>query len=186
MSTDTIPAPSAATIRREIDNDAGGMCRVCEAPPDCKCDEVAHRLARGGDPVTRPAHYTRGTIEVRDFVADQQLNFNRGSAVKYVCRAGHKDPSREVEDLAKAVSCLQHEIARLKHQPTASRSHPQATAAEANPAGGKTGPRIPTLADSYGSAVDYGVCLLCGRHTGRIDTPAITRTPAVELGEEES
>jgi hypothetical protein len=66
------------------------------------------------DAVHRPAHYTRGKIEVRDFIADQGLNFNRGSAVKYLARAGHKDPAKEVEDLRKAICCIEHEIAALE------------------------------------------------------------------------
>lgn len=68
------------------------------------------------DNVNRPPHYTRGRIEVRDFIADQGLNFNRGSAVKYVSRAGHKDPTKEVEDLRKAIACIEHEIALLDGQ----------------------------------------------------------------------
>lgn len=66
------------------------------------------------DPVNHPPHYTRGSIEVRDFIADQKLNFNRGSVIKYVTRAGYKDPSKEIEDLKKARSCIDHEIAALE------------------------------------------------------------------------
>lgn len=62
------------------------------------------------DPVSHPSHYTRGSIEVADFIADQQLNFDRGNAVKYICRAGHKDKSKEVEDLKKAIWYINHEI----------------------------------------------------------------------------
>lgn len=64
------------------------------------------------DSVNHPSHYTRGKIEVIDFIADQKLNFNRGNAVKYICRAGFKGD--EVEDLEKAIVYLQHEIKVLK------------------------------------------------------------------------
>ena len=47
-----------------------------------------------------PSHYTRGSINVWDFIRDQQLGFHRGNAIKYICRAGHKD--NEIEDLEKA------------------------------------------------------------------------------------
>ena len=42
------------------------------------------------DPVNSPAHYTayKG-LEVIDLT--EQMNFNRGNAVKYICRAGLKD-----------------------------------------------------------------------------------------------
>ena len=66
------------------------------------------------DPVNHPSHYTKGKIEVADFIADQKLNFDRGNAVKYVCRAGSKDPEKEVQDLEKAIWYIKHEIKTLK------------------------------------------------------------------------
>lgn len=62
------------------------------------------------DPVTHPAHYTQGKIECVDFITDKKLNFCRGNAVKYIVRAGLKDPDREVEDLKKAIFYLNYEI----------------------------------------------------------------------------
>ena len=46
-----------------------------------------------------PRHYTRGTIEVWDFIRDQGLNYHRGNAIKYICRAGFKSTHTELEDL---------------------------------------------------------------------------------------
>ena len=66
------------------------------------------------DAVSHPSHYADGKIEVIDFIEDKGLNFNRGNAVKYICRAGKKDPTKEIEDLEKAVFYLNHEIERLK------------------------------------------------------------------------
>ena len=66
------------------------------------------------DNVNHPAHYTDGKIEVIDFIEDKGLGFHRGNAVKYIARAGKKDPAKEVEDLQKAVWCLNREIARLR------------------------------------------------------------------------
>ena len=66
------------------------------------------------DNVNHPAHYTDGKIEVIDFIEDKRLGFRRGNAVKYIARAGKKDPDKEVEDLQKAVWYLNREIARLK------------------------------------------------------------------------
>ena len=55
------------------------------------------------DPVNHPSHYTSGSIEVIDFIEDQKLPYHLGSAMKYICRAGTKDPAKTVEDLQKAV-----------------------------------------------------------------------------------
>ena len=66
------------------------------------------------DPVTHPAHYTFGNYEVIDVINDWKLNFNRGNAIKYIARAGKKNPDKEIEDLEKAVFYLQDEIKRLR------------------------------------------------------------------------
>lgn len=65
------------------------------------------------DPVNHPSHYTayKG-LEVIDLT--EQMNFNRGNAVKYVARAGLKDPRTELEDLEKAKWYIEREIMRLK------------------------------------------------------------------------
>ena len=57
-----------------------------------------------------PRHYTRGTIEVWDFIRDQGLNYFRGNAIKYICRAGFKSPHTEIEDLKKAIHYLENEL----------------------------------------------------------------------------
>lgn len=65
------------------------------------------------DNVNHPSHYTDGKIEVITFIEDKNLNYHRGNAIKYICRAGKKDSNKEVEDLQKAVWYLQREISRL-------------------------------------------------------------------------
>lgn len=62
------------------------------------------------DSVNHPAHYTQGKIECIDFIADKKLNFARGNAVKYIVRAGLKDPAKEIEDLRKAIFYIEYEI----------------------------------------------------------------------------
>ena len=66
-------------------------------------------------PVTHPKHYTDGKIEVIDFIEDKNLNFHKGNAIKYITRAGKKDPTKEVEDLQKAIWYLKREIQRLQN-----------------------------------------------------------------------
>ena len=57
----------------------------------------------GNDPVNRPAHYTDGKIEVIDFIEDKGLGFCLGNAVKYIARAGKKDPDQKATDIRKAI-----------------------------------------------------------------------------------
>ena len=68
------------------------------------------------DPVNRPAHYTDGKIEVIDFIEDKKLGFCLGNAVKYISRAGKKDPAKEVEDLQKAAWYVNRRIYELTEQ----------------------------------------------------------------------
>ena len=68
------------------------------------------------DPVNRPAHYTDGKIEVIDFIEDKKLGFCLGNAVKYISRAGKKDPEKEVEDLQKAAWYVNRRIKELTEQ----------------------------------------------------------------------
>lgn len=66
------------------------------------------------DPVNHPSHYTDGKIEVIDFIEDKNLGFHLGNAVKYISRAGKKDPSKKLEDLKKAQWYLNRMIGRLE------------------------------------------------------------------------
>lgn len=66
--------------------------------------------------IRKPKYYTRGKIEVWDFIIDQGLGFVLGNAVKYICRAGHKDPKKHIEDLEKAKVYIDKEITELKKE----------------------------------------------------------------------
>ena len=72
--------------------------------------------------VNHPEHYNKGGIEVIEFIEAWELNFSRGSAVKYICRAGIKDPENEIEDLKKAVWYIEREIGRIKNENNKSES----------------------------------------------------------------
>ena len=61
---------------------------------------------KDNDPVNHPNHYTSGSIEVWDFIVDKDLDFLRGNIIKYVSRAGKKDPEHEKQDLEKAMAYL--------------------------------------------------------------------------------
>lgn len=57
-------------------------------------------LPKQEDVINHPSHYTRGKIEVIDFIEDQQLPYHLGNVIKYIARAGHKGD--KLEDLKKA------------------------------------------------------------------------------------
>ena len=57
-----------------------------------------------------PKHYTGGKIEIWDFIADQNLSFDSGNAVKYICRAGKKEGETEEQDILKAINYLNHRL----------------------------------------------------------------------------
>lgn len=56
----------------------------------------------------KPEHYNRLNPQPKDVIRAWGLNFNLGSAVKYISRAGHKDDI--VQDLKKAQEFIQFEI----------------------------------------------------------------------------
>lgn len=66
--------------------------------------------------VTHPKHYNQGKVEVCEFIEDKELGYHLGNVVKYVARAGKKDPSKECEDLMKAKWYLDRKIELLKAQ----------------------------------------------------------------------
>lgn len=66
------------------------------------------------DPVNHPKHYNSGNIEVIEALEAWQLNFHRANAVKYIARAGRKDPDKEVEDLQKAIWYLKRDIGLIQ------------------------------------------------------------------------
>lgn len=55
------------------------------------------------DNVNHPAHYTDGKYETIEFIERHGLSFHEGNAVKYISRAGKKDPDKMIEDLEKAL-----------------------------------------------------------------------------------
>ena len=65
--------------------------------------------------ITHPAHYCDGRkYEPKDVIRDWKLNFNLGSVVKYIARAGRKDDI--IQDLKKAKQFLEFEIEALEEE----------------------------------------------------------------------
>lgn len=66
------------------------------------------------DPAVDHPSYYQGKIEVIDFIEDKHLGFNLGNCVKYISRAGKKNPDKLIEDLKKARWYLDREISRIE------------------------------------------------------------------------
>lgn len=84
--------------------------------PDDICDGYQDKFVSEkseDDKVAHPSHYISGRkYEPKDVIRDWELNFNLGSAVKYISRAGRKDDI--IQDLKKAQQFLQFEIDYLE------------------------------------------------------------------------
>jgi hypothetical protein len=67
--------------------------------------------------INHPAHYGGDTFyEAIKVIEAWGLCFHTGNAVKYIARAGKKDPSKEAEDLRKAIWYLERKIAALEQR----------------------------------------------------------------------
>jgi len=70
------------------------------------------QLSARPNAVDRPPHYTSSAVEPIDAIEAWELDFHLGNAVKYIARAGKKDPAKVVEDLQKAAWYLNRAINR--------------------------------------------------------------------------
>lgn len=70
----------------------------------------------GDEKVNHPKHYNAGKIECIEFIEDQGFGegFCLGNAMKYIARAGKKDPATKIEDLKKARWYLSRQIEILE------------------------------------------------------------------------
>lgn len=80
--------------KKEVDVTLANMVANTLEEPEVKVVELKE------DVINHPSHYTRGKIEVIDFIEDQQLPYHLGNVIKYVARAGYKGD--KLEDLKKA------------------------------------------------------------------------------------
>ena len=74
---------------------------------------LAENSLTENDPVNHPSHYTDG-IEVIDYIESKQFPYHLGNAIKYISRAGKKNPAETVTDLRKAVWYLNRYIDLLE------------------------------------------------------------------------
>ena len=66
--------------------------------------------------VDHPSHYggENNEYEAIKVIDAWQLGFSLGNTVKYISRAGKKDPTKDIEDLKKALFYLEHHIKTLE------------------------------------------------------------------------
>lgn len=81
-----------------------------------KCDdfEPIKLCEMNEDVIQHPKHYCFGKYEPKDVIRDWGLNFNLGSTIKYIARAGRKDDI--IQDLKKAKQFLEFEIEALEEE----------------------------------------------------------------------
>jgi len=82
---------------------------------ESKSDQQARPARNEFAAISHPSYYNQYEgLEIIDLC--EQMSFNRGNVVKYVARAGFKDPATELQDLMKARFYIEREIARLESQ----------------------------------------------------------------------
>ena len=89
-----LPKYSKVPKKKEVDATLANMIANTLGEPEVKVVELKE------DVINHPSHYTRGKIEVIDFIEDQQLPYHLGNVIKYIARAGYKGD--KLEDLKKA------------------------------------------------------------------------------------
>jgi hypothetical protein len=68
--------------------------------------------------INHPTHYggQQNPYEAIKIIEALDLGFCLGNTVKYISRAGKKDPTKQLEDLSKARWYLDREIQKLEHK----------------------------------------------------------------------
>lgn len=91
---------------------ADGTHRLGEQQPDDLVPE-----AEPGDDyeiIKHPAHYNSHPAGIECITVIEPMTLNVGTAIKHLWRAGLKPNMDEIDDLEKAITYIQFEIARLK------------------------------------------------------------------------
>lgn len=111
------------------DYDKSTVDKILNRPDDhlsdlCDFERYNHSLAIKTEPIKRfppvkenvdhPQHYNPGIFEVINVIEAWDLDFHLGNAIKYIARAGKKDPDKTSEDLQKAIWYIQRTINRSK------------------------------------------------------------------------
>ena len=83
-------------------------CTTCTAGIMCECSKLKKANKENVD---HPNHYLKDTgHEVIDVINAWDLNFELGNAIKYIARAGKKNPKKYKEDLNKAIWYINNQL----------------------------------------------------------------------------
>ena len=82
-----------------------------------------------------PNHYQQGSIEVWDFIVDQDLGYLEGNIVKYISRAGKKAGERKLDDLLKAQAYI-HKLVITELNNATTSTRPDDTGCSVPPSNG--------------------------------------------------
>jgi hypothetical protein len=74
----------------------------------CQCNICLAK--KSNDSINWPKHYNASSIQPIDAIEAWKLDFRLANAVKYLARAGKKDPKKLKEDLQKAIWYIQRYI----------------------------------------------------------------------------
>lgn len=91
-------------------------CVVCRGSSNFGSAEYYDRtdFYESADLVHHPSHYCYSEYEPKDVIRAWGLNFNLGSAVKYIARAGRKDDI--LQELNKAKQFIEFEIEAIEKE----------------------------------------------------------------------
>jgi hypothetical protein len=94
------------------DSDSGSNTPQPTTPSKPLFTPVRREQGNRKEMVHHPDHYggKENPYEVIKVIRAWNLSFSLGNTVKYIARAGKKDPSKRIEDLHKAMWYLQEEI----------------------------------------------------------------------------
>lgn len=87
------------------------VCTCPDQPSDC----VNHPMETSNI-VINPKHYKEHPSGVECITITEAFSFNLGNAIKYIWRAGLKDPD-PITDLRKAIWYIEREISRRERSP---------------------------------------------------------------------
>lgn len=87
------------------------ICTNCKAGIMCMCKNKEKTKSK----IKHPDYYLKDSgYEVIDVINAWKLGFELGNVIKYVARAGKKDPRKEIEDLEKAKEYIDLQIEKQK------------------------------------------------------------------------
>ena len=93
-----------------------GKCEACGSVKSGFRTPTSQLTEKQNDPVNHPKHYNSHPSGVECIEIIRHHSCNIGNVIKYLWRAGLKDPAKEIEDMEKAMFYLKDEIERIKNE----------------------------------------------------------------------